>query len=1036
MAFTDLLNIRQNERLPVLLFIIQSTFLGAFFGTITVGAETLFLNQFDPSMISKAYLVSGAAGIILTSIYSRFQSRIHFSKLAFANLSVVLLITLFLRVGYFYTESKWLTFFLLVMMGPLTIVSIVGFWGSVSRIFDLRQGKRLFGMIDGGTVLGIILSSVAIPVIIERGFQTINLLFLSAASAFGALAFQVIINFMYPKQLKRKPEQANRKEGGFVETIKIPYVRTMSAFVILSMLVAFFVQYLFLAVADERFVNSEELAKFFGMLMGTLTFVSILIKTFVYGPIMKNYGLKISLLLSPVIMGLVTISAAVVGSLFGYTSEAASFTFFFLLISLGKLFQKALKDSFEAPALKMLYQSLNPAIRYEVQARVDGTINEIAALLSGFVLTVFSLLTFFKLIHYTFVLGGLVFLWGIVTFRLYSGYRRTLQETLDNSSKLFDKKENREHFIASDMEVSNYYQLLQTSRPWDLVPELKRKILDCPEDEMIIVIEKIDYLGDVSFSKELEKCQKGQKNDLLFKRTERLLVKLNEIRMRCNDYTYVNSLVESPVVEDRVMAGSLIFNSKEKEIKKLLGFLFRDLVPQVKIKAIWAARGIKQKEIINFLIDFIFHQKYAPYAHMALIGSGETGMEMLEQAYLRSQITDKDKERILRIIPLTNSELAYDSLINKFSQNLRLNKLILQGLLHIDREPSEKQKMVLHQKVIDQAGVCAWNLNALFACPSEKQFPFLKTALEREYHKSIDELFLYLKVIYDAHSIEAVKENIEAGTGESISFAIELLDTFVDEDLKPYFFPLLEDLSEINKLHAVENYFPLRSFDQLSLLNAIINRDVRLISRQTKFYALNAYSHLEKIEVQTDLVAQLFNNDRIMKQLASQILFDLDAHNYLAYKKRMKDKNRVELDRDLELFQKTGRTIIDRFNFLKNAMNANSLDEENALFLVYKTNIMGLASINLFDMDVLKDREMVVFVEQGSLFYYHGTKLLENFMENSILNLKSLRDKGKEYKLISSENCIVHTLDVSKIAYEVYDELYIQNFIGSYCTLN
>ena len=90
---------------------------------------------------------------------------------------------------------------------------------------------------------------------------------------------------------------------------------------------------------------------------------------------MKTYGLKISLLVSPIVMAIVTISAALIGSVFGFTAESATFTFFFLLISLCRFFQKALKDSIESPVLKLLYQSLNPTIRHEVQARVDGTIN-------------------------------------------------------------------------------------------------------------------------------------------------------------------------------------------------------------------------------------------------------------------------------------------------------------------------------------------------------------------------------------------------------------------------------------------------------------------------------------------------------------------------------------------------------------------------------------------------------------------------------------------------------------------------------------
>ncbi|HNV52983.1 MAG TPA: hypothetical protein PKM28_08850, partial [Tenuifilaceae bacterium] len=152
MKLYEALNIRKDEYLAVLLFVFQSFFLGTFLGTFDVGANTLFLQAFDQTMIPKAIVISGITGILLTSLYSYFQNRIIFSNLAVINLLVVFVFTFLLRAGYFFTDTKWLAFALFVLMGPLNIIALVGFWGTVSRIFDLRQGKRLFGIIDTGQV--------------------------------------------------------------------------------------------------------------------------------------------------------------------------------------------------------------------------------------------------------------------------------------------------------------------------------------------------------------------------------------------------------------------------------------------------------------------------------------------------------------------------------------------------------------------------------------------------------------------------------------------------------------------------------------------------------------------------------------------------------------------------------------------------------------------------------------------------------------------------------------------------------------------
>ena len=59
---------------------------------------------------------------------------------------------------------KIIAFALLVVYGPLRIIALVGFWGSVGRLFSLRQGKRLFGLIDSGWILGIILSRILLRI--------------------------------------------------------------------------------------------------------------------------------------------------------------------------------------------------------------------------------------------------------------------------------------------------------------------------------------------------------------------------------------------------------------------------------------------------------------------------------------------------------------------------------------------------------------------------------------------------------------------------------------------------------------------------------------------------------------------------------------------------------------------------------------------------------------------------------------------------------------------------------------------------------
>lgn len=1019
MALHDALNLRREEIVPVSLLLFQSVFLGFFLGAFDVGANTLFLKTFGQEMIPKAIVISGITGIVLTSLYSHFQSRVKFSTLAVMNLATVFILTFLLRAGYYFTDTKWLAFGMFVLMGPLNIIALVGFWGTVGRIFDIRQGKRIFGFIDTGQVVGVIVSSLSIPFIITLGFQTKNLLYISAISIFLAFIIQFFISSKYPEKLKIKVEKV-KKRSSFTDTLRIPYVRTMALFVVFSMLVAFFVHYLFLSVADERFENSDEMAKFFGGLMGVLTIVSVIIKTFVYGPLMKTYGLKISLLISPVIMVILTVGAALVGSIFGFTLESGSFTFFFLLISLGKFFQKVLKDSIESPVLKLIYQSLNPNIRHEVQARVDGTINEIAALSSGVFLTLLGFIGFFTLINYTHVLLGIIVIWIYVSYKLFQGYRQTLKETLENASQIDHKEIVSDNWIDSiaTKPLVQKFSIIELTKPWLITELIGNEIMFSKGSDLLLICEKIIAYGEVGMIVNLEKRLSVEKDDSQRDVLTSSISKLKQLVDESEDVNLISQLITSKSWEDRALAAKYIGITSKANVKKDLTFLLRDLVPAVKKQAIWAAKATRSKEVISFLIDFLDKDFYAPFAHASLINSGETGLEMLMVAFNRTNASYSFQNRIIRILPETGSVLAASTLFSKLSVHTNLKTSILDGLLKLDFYPDDHEKAALHQMLIEQTGVCAWNLNVLHHCPPESKAPGLKDELEENYSNSRHNLFQLLKVQYDKSSIDAVIENLEAGTGESISFALELLDTFVSEDLKPYIFPLLEDSSLANKIWALQNYFPLRTYTLEEMLKAVINRNENLISKTAKIYALNAFSSIEDLTISADLAAQLFNTDKIMRQLSAKIISTIDKHTFMVYKKRLNDRLRVELDRIIEMTEMVGSDSLDRINFYR---SLNQLNNKMApLYWLYNASIEKLSNVNVFELSIYKTSKHILLVESGEVQHAKQGKVIKTYRSGDIIVTKDLNPDIDVLQVIG--NAIIHSIDYSKFSAELYDK--------------
>ncbi len=176
--------------------------------------------------------------------------------------------------------------------------------------------------------MGIILSSYAIPVLLSYAFSTRDLLYISAVSIAVALLVQIVISnrFSLDKKTEEKTE-AKSADSRFLAIFRNRYIGVMSLFFALLISVTIVVHFSFYAVIKENYPEPGALAAFLGFFNGSLMIFSILIKTFLYGWLMKTWGLKVTLAISPIMILFFTIVAAVIGSFFGYTALAAGLPF-------------------------------------------------------------------------------------------------------------------------------------------------------------------------------------------------------------------------------------------------------------------------------------------------------------------------------------------------------------------------------------------------------------------------------------------------------------------------------------------------------------------------------------------------------------------------------------------------------------------------------------------------------------------------------------------------------------------------------------
>lgn len=889
----DAFNIERKELRSVVLLLTQSLFLGLFYGAFDISAHTLFLQEFEEAMIAQAYSISGVAGIILTFIYSKFQQKIRFRTLSVASIIVLSIITLTLWLGFEkFGTSREIIFLVFILLGPLNIVAIVNFWGIVGRLFSLRQGKRLFGLIGSGQIFGTILISYAIPIInaLKLNISTYDLILVGAINLlFAAISQFFLVRLETIPESASKSSSAKKSGTGLKVFLKNNYINSMTIYVVLSMIVLFFVAYTFLAAAQKQYPEEQDMKSFLGIFTGTMMIFGFLLKTFVFSKLLKSYGLRVALLILPVL--LVILSSIII---FVYHSAENAFVLVFLLLSMSRLFSMSVRDAIEIPAFKTLYQSLSPNIRHDIQAKIDGTVNELAALSAGLILMGFGFI--FELVGFVYTLIIFLLLWILSGLRLYRNYKVSLQETLSSfESQDYDISQPNTN-INKKNEVDRLF--LKVSNPLLYEHQTTGALANLPDRKLNAFLDEILENKVIKSIEPLEKIYPSLTNKELAEKTLYTVNQLKAMLPRIiNLDAFFAKLKEGNVSEISLICKYFRYKPNNLYLPVLI-LCLRELNPQIKKEAIISSAFYPHDEIIRLLIDDLQNPLYSVYAENSILEIGYKAVPLLTitfQKYI-------DKPARLEIITNLISKIAAPESINFllsqfnfYHRNIAIR--IIETLTTLDVKIPENKFREFQQAVEQKAQLYSWNLEAKRQAANLPEY--LRLALKQEIKKAFNELFSLLSIRYDKSSINQIKSNIESQNSEEIGFAIELMDLFIDEEIKPILFPLLDDIPVEEKITTLSEFFTISIMDN-PLLISLLSRGANQLSRWTILCTIMAMLEDETTDYSNELLAHVFNPDKILKKTALIVLYQKNPAYFKSVLERFNFQQRTEAEKLIE----------------------------------------------------------------------------------------------------------------------------------------
>ena len=900
------LNVLENERTAISLLLAHSFFIGVFLSYYLAYANGVFLKTFKPEFLPYTYVLSGIAGFIASAIFSNFQKKTSYSNVVMGTLvSVFIMIVLFIIGIWVLGEVDWLVFLMFVGLIPVFGLVAVQYGGMTMKLFDLRQGKRLFGVIASGEVVSSMIWFFTIPIILQFLPATWYLLILALIGLSLGVFFQWIIVTKFKDKLGGKPEKTTKKaikgepkkkKGSIGALLKNRYFTLIFFLMIFSTLARVFVDYSFMGIARETFQTS--LTSFFAIFFGLLKVVELLTNTFIAGRLLSRYGVKLGLIILPFLLSIF----AVIG-IVSYWVGAASMVF--LALAMNKLFDKTVRTSLEVPSFKTLFQPLDEDTKFMVQAQVEGNASQMAVFIAGGLLILFNFIfPDFTIMQSTYFLCLILIVWLFFARNTIKEYRNIVVQ------KLYDYKPDvvEEHHVRGveqgfqkDIDTQNKtFQFLERYNPISLLSYLSSALHNGTSQ----MKERAFNIIDKSKLKRFEEDLEG-----LSLETD----KSYELKELLQDFRKMEALSEKTIVEyinsndnqQRLFA----IQSFDRLKKYDLAYLSEKLIQDSSKEAVLATLSYVGEQNDSSLYERLVKNLDGGYSgrlsYFQLLRAKVDTSEALNQAFNQFELEnrlDVNKHirliKILKILRANGSAEAQQILLSKISYgDYEVRRFAIDALYELDFQAGTTDRLTVKQAIQSVTRHCTWLIATKLDILREgKNATKVFKVISYEFQYARQEIFTLLSFIYEKEAIQQIMTNLNSNLPEREVLAIEMTDILLDEDIKEVVFPLIDRISELERLKQLYTDYPQVKYDYANRLKDIINYDFSRIGTWTKCTAIQALSQeVEKIPL--EIIAHVYNPDPALRELAFVNIFEKNEKEYYKYIGHENPRAQIRLNR-------------------------------------------------------------------------------------------------------------------------------------------
>ena len=896
---------RPEESRLVGWLLLHSFFIGIPRVLTSTAAMALFLAHFAASDLPLVYIAAAGAVPLVGFVRLRLATWLSLSRLVAVDLSFVVLALVLLRIGLGVSWSAPIFFLLPIWYEVEWVVLSLEFGALAGSLLDVRQGKRLFGLVGSGELVAGCLAGAVSPLLVAV-LGTANLLLVSAGAV---LCSTFVVKALGPVDTSAtavsgaKPRRRLSSPRGLARR---RYLLLLFALVTLSYLGYYVVDNVFYILARRVIPEADRLASYLGVFWGVVSFGTLITRSLVVGRLLERRGLLASLLALPAAVALGVTLVALGGAMGGAAMIVAG------LMALTRMLDQVLRDSFERNTLLVLYQPLPMRERLRTQTAVEGIVGPVAGGIAGLLLLVLMKGLGTPVAPLLALLLVLVTLWMAIAVSVRHEYTRVLGRALEDRRLVAAPDAFRDpaarallvRRLRSDRprEVLDCMEILAHVSAPDLLRSLA-PLLDHPSAEVrsaafghispacpLPVRETVrrrahqetDPAARASALRALSAV--GDEEDMAWIASQvgapdrgarrAALVALARNGSAAGMLTVGAALQQDVASRDpniRAWAAETVGESRVRALDRFLLPLMSDSVAEVRRSAILAAGAISSEALWPRVVRALGEPADREAALMALGRAGESALPVLAASLAAPgrEVSPRVLRRLARIcgkVPGPGAVALLWRLVRDAPRDLR--RVALTALAARDEGILGDRIGAVRQCLAREAREAARTTADQIVFDAAPAHDLMGRALERELEETRDRILALLSLLGLREIVARVRPNLVASSRRARAQAVELVDSMLPRDLRSLCVPILDDLS------PAERHARLSAIAEPAAVEQVESRLVDIVGDAQRgswlrACALVACSHMPGVAAREALRRATFGEDALARETAS-----------------------------------------------------------------------------------------------------------------------------------------------------------------------